>query len=303
MDLYHLKTFFNLGKVGSFTETARVMYVTQSAVSHAIKKLERSVGTKLIERKGKSFSLTHAGQKLFESCEKIFYELESTQDEITLMSEERVLNILLGSPVEFGTTILLKHIKEFIIENPHIHVDFYFSNNLLAPFREDGIDLMVDCADHDLKDTEKIFLFRELYTVIATPEFMNEHELSEIADLADVPILSRDKGGEWWQNFTRAVPGGDVKLGDNIIGINHVRGIINGAINNLGVGFVPRYTVINELADGTLVDPFPSVRPLADNFHIYVKKKKNKIEKINKIIQYLTSIQPAEFGSSSQEGG
>lgn len=43
MDLYHLKTFFILGKIQNFTKTSEALCVTQSAVSHAIKKLEASI--------------------------------------------------------------------------------------------------------------------------------------------------------------------------------------------------------------------------------------------------------------------
>ena len=72
MDLYQLKTFFTLGKVKNYTETADALHVTQSAVSHAIKKLENSVGTPLIRKKGKDFKFTEAGRELFRSCEMIF---------------------------------------------------------------------------------------------------------------------------------------------------------------------------------------------------------------------------------------
>jgi len=57
MDLYQLKMFFNLGKVKNYTETAKSLNVTQSAVSHAIKKLETSLETRLIHKKGNNFNL------------------------------------------------------------------------------------------------------------------------------------------------------------------------------------------------------------------------------------------------------
>ncbi|MBN2134933.1 MAG: LysR family transcriptional regulator [Acidobacteria bacterium] len=298
MDLYSLKMFFNLGKSRSFTETAKMMYITQSAVSHGIKKLERSIGTKLIERKSGKFALTEAGRRLFISCENIFYELDNTRHEIEQIKERDNLNIVLGSPVEFGTTILLKHMQDFILQNPKIHIDFFLSHDLQAPFIEDRVDVMIDCVNHDLQGVDKLFLFREQYVVITTPWFIEEYRINSVKDLKKVPVLSMDKTGNWWNNFTRALPENEIEYFENIIQINHVRGIINGAINNLGVGFVPKYTVINELKEKILVDPFEHIQPEADMFYLYIKTKRKKIDKIRLMIDYLTSIKPAEFGSS-----
>ena len=43
LDLYQLRTFYHLAQVGSFTRAAEALGVTQSAVSHSIRKLEESI--------------------------------------------------------------------------------------------------------------------------------------------------------------------------------------------------------------------------------------------------------------------
>lgn len=58
MDLYHLKTFFVPAKEKNFTRAAQLLFVTQSAVSHAVKKLETSLDTPLFNRQGKTMDLT-----------------------------------------------------------------------------------------------------------------------------------------------------------------------------------------------------------------------------------------------------
>ena len=184
MDLYHLKTFFFLAKVKNFTKAADLLFVTQSAVSHAIKKLEASVDTKLFKRKGKTFFLTDAGHTLFASCEKIFYEIERADQDIARFKREATVGIRIGSTVEFGTSIL----------------------------------------------------------------------------------------------------------------INHIRGIINGAIAGLGIGFVPKYTVLRELAEKILIDPFPKIKPGADHFHIFIKREKLAFKKNKALVEYLSLLKPSEFG-------
>jgi DNA-binding transcriptional LysR family regulator len=298
VDLYQLKMFFTLCRSKSYTETARLMCVTQSAVSHSIKKLEQSVGIQLIERKGRDFSLSSAGELLYGSCETVFYELEKTTEDLIRIKQISLWNIILGSPVEFGTTILIKHIKAFMKKYPNINIDFIFSHNLEKPFMKDEVDFIIDCKELNLKNVEKIFLFQEQYVTIASPAFIEENKIRSVGDLARVSILSLDKSALWWKKFLVAVPDQSKDIIKNIIQINHVRGLINGAINGLGVSLVPKYTVITELKEGILIDPFPRLKPATDDFNIFIKTKKMTIKKNKILIDYLTSIKPYEFGSS-----
>ena len=55
MDIHHLKIFFEACNEKSFTKAARKLYISQSAVSIQIKKLESTLGLQLIERNSKNF--------------------------------------------------------------------------------------------------------------------------------------------------------------------------------------------------------------------------------------------------------
>ncbi|MCG8618259.1 MAG: LysR family transcriptional regulator [Desulfobacterales bacterium] len=297
MDLYHLKTFFTLAKVKNFTRAAERLFVTQSAVSHAIKKLEASVDTPLIVRQGKVLDLTPAGHALYRSCEKIFYEIERADQEVSRYRHEARVRIRLGSPVEFGTTILINHIRDFLDAHPDIHLDFFFSHHLEKPLARDEVDLIVDCLPHTLPNLETFYLFQEQYVTIASPAFLKEHRIKTLEDLAGTNILSSDKQLAWWRNFITAIPEDKQACLKQVVQINHIRGIINGAIAGLGIGFVPKYTVIRELNEKVLVDPFPGIQPGADHFNIFIKKEKLAFEKNKALIKYLTRLKPSEFGA------
>lgn len=297
MDLYHLKTFFILAKVKSFTQTAKLLFVTQSAVSHSIKKLETSTDTPLIERSGKAVSLTLAGKALFRSCEKIFYEIERAEQDIARYQKESKVRIRIGSTVEFGASILIKQIPAFLEKHPDIHLDFYFNPFLEEPLVRDEIDLAIDCEVHKHPGLEKIYLFHEHYITIASPEFVAKHDIRTIDDLERVNILSNDKDLVWWNNFINAIPEEKRHHLKTVVQINHIRGIINAAISGLGIGFVPKYTVIRELDERILIDPFPNITPHADHFQIFIKKEKYQFEKNKTFIHYLTQLKPSEFGN------
>jgi len=292
MDLYHLKTFFTLGKIRNFTKTADHLHITQSAVSHAIKKLETSIDTALINRKSRDLVLTDAGKILFRSCEKIFYELEKTDQDLAGLKTRIQLTIRVGATVEFGTTILINHIKEFLDRFPDIHIDFLFSHHLMEPLLQDTVDLIIDCKPHMVKNLEKIYLFQEQYVTIAAPAFIEKMQITSLEDLERVSILSLDKDLDWWHNFISAIPPAKQACLKNVMQINHIRGIINGAIAGLGIGFVPRYTVMGELKKNILMDPFPRITPAADDFNIFIKKERLGVEKNQRLISYLTRLAP-----------
>ncbi len=287
IDLNQLKTFWVFARVRNVTRAAEQLFVTQSAVSHALKKLERSTGAPLIERRGGKYELTEAGESLSRSCEKIFREIDRFEAESLGPGQNVRQKLRLGAPVEFGTTVLVAQLGEFMRRHGHVSLHCHFSHHLHPALLRDELDLIVDCRPCHHADVERIFLFREHYVVIAAPGFLRDHPVREAADLERVTILSMDEGGEWWNNFVFAQPERQRAVLKRIVQINHVRGLINGALAGLGVSFVPRYTVEGELRDGRLRDVFPGSQLKADNFCLYVKKEKREFPKNRLMIDFL----------------
>ena len=68
LDLHQLRAFHALGQTGSFTAAARRLNLSQSAISHAVAKLEATAGAGLVDRRSREFRLTDPGQRLFLAC-------------------------------------------------------------------------------------------------------------------------------------------------------------------------------------------------------------------------------------------
>ncbi|MCP1315055.1 MULTISPECIES: LysR family transcriptional regulator [unclassified Halomonas] len=73
---HYFRTFITLVETGSFTRTARRLEMTQPGVSQHVRKLEGYLDKTLIERKGKSFSLTESGRRAYDYALKLFAEHE-----------------------------------------------------------------------------------------------------------------------------------------------------------------------------------------------------------------------------------
>ena len=286
MDLNKLNTFYILAQVKSYSKCAQKRFVTQSAVSHAIKTLEESLNLTLVEKKRKAFALTSEGKILFKSCQKIFSEVEKTQD--LLMKTKKYPELIrMGSTVEFGVSVVLKDMEIFFETHPDIHVDFTLSHTLIQPLLDDELDLIIDCKPHVRPDLETIVLFREEYAVIASPRYINRHHITTPGDLAHCNIFSQDLELAWWRNFIHALPLDQQVIFDRVTRINHVRGMINATLSNMGVGFVPRYTVLRELEEGSLVELFPEMDILNDHINIYLKRRNMALTKFQHLIEHI----------------
>jgi DNA-binding transcriptional LysR family regulator len=295
LDLYQLKAFFAVAQTLNYTEASKRLYLTQPAVSHAVAKLSRGLKEELFKKTGNKLSLTETGKILYKTCETVFYELEKAEERIAAVRTKNTGTIRLGATVEFGTTLLVKYLKDFIAKNPGVHIDFQFRHELLKPLMNDELDIIIDCMSHKAEGVEKTPLFREEYAVIASAEFIKKNHIKTPADLSACNVLSLDKGGQWWGNFLNALPAAQRPGLANITEINHIRGIINAAIEAIGIGFVPRYCVLKELKAGTLVNVFPQLKLLEDNFYVYQKLKRAGLERHRNLVNYLKNIKTTQL--------
>lgn len=82
LDSRQIRAFATLARTGSFTQTARELHLTQSAVSHSIKALESDVGCRLLDRLGKKVALTQAGEQLLQHTAKILQEMKGARESL-----------------------------------------------------------------------------------------------------------------------------------------------------------------------------------------------------------------------------
>lgn len=297
LDLAHLRAFHAVVKAGGFSAAAERLHRTQSAVSHAVNKLERSAKVRLLDRRGRRAVPTAEGKLLNEACERVFATLEEAQEALQRERKRAEGRIRLGATVEFGTSVLMRHIRPFLEAHPGIEMDFVLSHDLLTPLLRDDVDLAIDCVAHPNPELERTPLFREAYMVACAPDYLAAHRIEEPADLARCTVLSIDKGCSWWERFLGTFPKSRRPSFGRIVAINHIRGLITAASSGLGVLLAPSYSVKGELECGALVPLFPAIRPLEDRFALYQKSGKARLERHRLLTTYLQEMTPAEFGA------
>src|SRR3954470_2750333 len=112
-DTRQLLAFSALARLGSFTEAARDLFLTQSAISHAIKALEEQAGCRLFERAGRRVTLTQAGEQLLRHVEKILGEMKAARTGLEELSRWGHGRLRIGASTTACQYILPTVLREF----------------------------------------------------------------------------------------------------------------------------------------------------------------------------------------------
>jgi DNA-binding transcriptional LysR family regulator len=298
LDLGRLEVFLAATRAGSYTAAARNLNVTQSAVSHAIRKLEEDLGRPLIEWQHRRLALTPEGEYVRDVCERVFNDLDQARHVLSTRSPSNTQVVTIGATVEFGTTVLVRKLRPLVDRCPWLHLNFRFRDDLAPLLLRDEIDLAIDCAPHGHRAVTATRLFREKYLIVASPAFLGAHPVSRPMDLERVPVLSLDRDGAWWINALRSVPGRRRPVLTKVIEVNQVRGMVHAALEGYGVALLPKYTVLGKVARGDLVALFPSLRLVEDWFCVYQKRTSAVREKNRVVTDFLLQLDVAEFGDA-----
>ena len=95
--LKHLPLLITLGDTGSLSETARLSYTTQPALSRWLKELEEDVGGELFERHARGLHPTPLGQMLIAHARRIQTEVERVQKNIEAVHEGATESVAIGT--------------------------------------------------------------------------------------------------------------------------------------------------------------------------------------------------------------
>ena len=123
MNIETLKVFRDLSDTGSFSKAADLNYISQSAVSQQVKKLELVLKCKLYTRQAGKIMLTPCGEKFYEASRKVAAIYEGALKGILALGEERRDDdVKISTIYSAGVYIIQGYIKQFIARNPGARV-------------------------------------------------------------------------------------------------------------------------------------------------------------------------------------
>jgi len=145
LDSRQLHAFSALARRGSFTLAAKDLFLTQSAVSHAIKALEDDLGCRLLDRVGRRVLLTQAGEQFLRHTEKILREMETARAGLDTLTKWGHGRLRVGASTTACQHILPTVLREFRQSYPKcvIRIEPGDHGQQLELLRSGQIDLAV----------------------------------------------------------------------------------------------------------------------------------------------------------------
>lgn len=170
-DTRHLLAFSALARLGSFTEAARDLFLTQSAISHAIKALEEQAGCRLFERAGRRVTLTQAGEQFLQHVDRILAEMKAARTGLEELSRWGHGRLRLGASTTACQYILPTVLREFKQSFPKCVIsidpgDHAQQTDLLLNNR---IDLALMLEPSGLKELTFVPLFMDEMRFLVAP--------------------------------------------------------------------------------------------------------------------------------------
>jgi DNA-binding transcriptional LysR family regulator len=130
MNLDYLKTFQDVVKLGSFSEVAKKLSISQPAVSFQVQKLEQELGIRLIDRTQRAMTLTTAGKRLLRFAESVGAEREHLQHDLEQMREQVSGDLLITASTIPGEFLLPPLLAIFKQRHPAVRVQVAVSDSL-----------------------------------------------------------------------------------------------------------------------------------------------------------------------------
>lgn len=194
MEIKQLEYFVQIVDCGTFSAAAQKSYITQSALSKIIKKLELELGTDLLYSQGKNTVPTDTGKILYLQAKKILHECSVTKNKIEELkgNPSGPLRITVSGPWNRMTRVY-RMITDFIQTYPDIvlTVSRMDSNIYKEQLSTGATDIAIVCGVHpDDNQFDCFSLIKSHYYLILPKDHpLSEKELIEWEDILDLPLV------------------------------------------------------------------------------------------------------------------
>lgn len=145
LERFHLEVLVAIQKHGTLTRAAEELHLSQSALTHSIKKLEGQLGVTVWQKEGRNLRLTSAGEHMLSFASRILPQFSHVESTLSHMASGQVGALRIGMECHPCYQWLLKVIAPFLEKWPQVEIDIKqaFKFGGLAALHNFEIDLLV----------------------------------------------------------------------------------------------------------------------------------------------------------------
>ncbi len=266
LELY--RVFYTVAQCGSLTRAAQELYISQPAVSQAIKQLESQLGVALFNRTHKGMDLSATGGKLiFKQVEAALNLLEQAENTLLELKTTASGTIRIGATDSIFAHLLADKIAQYNAEYPAVKLELISSTSpyILDRLHEGQCDVAfinLPVQDDEVRLCGTVTHLSDIF--VAGKKFAElKDKTIELKDLQDMPLLLIERNTIFRRELEKYTESLGVHLLPNIEVANwdFMKKL---AVKGMGIGCIPREYCLKDLQSGDLIElnvtPPPPVR-------------------------------------------
>lgn len=273
LDWDKLRIFHACAEARSFTNAAKTLNITQSAISRQISTLEQDINIQLFARHARGLILTEQGEVLYKITKNVMRQLEDVQSILLDIKGNPKGLLRITTPFGLGANWLINKIPEFQKLYKDIQVEIKLDDAELDLARRHA-----DCAIRLYQPLQADLIQRHLFTVhlniYASVGYIKQNGIPQtLSDISKHQIISYgDRAPQYLQGLNwleRAIKPHKPRLQ-----VNNLLAIKTAVKNDLGLAVLPDY-MINEVDDLILLFPKEANIPSLPTYFCYHQALKN----------------------------
>jgi LysR family glycine cleavage system transcriptional activator len=280
-----LRAFEAAARLLSFTRAAAELNVTQTAISHTIRRLEEQLGVRLFVRRNRALLLTREAQEYLPAVRGAFEDLRQATARLQRPDRDGVLTV--STTASLAAKWLVTRIAGFQDAYPGLEVRISTSP-ALVDFRREEIDMAVRYGRGNWPGLRADWLLAEDIFPVCSPALRDgPHKLRVPEDLAHHTLLHTTTSREDWQLWLTAA-GQPVSLAARRgLTFDQTFMAVQAAVEGLGVALGRTPFVGDDIAAGRLVVPFDIRLPADAGFYVVAPLETADTPKIRLLREWL----------------
>jgi len=255
-----MEAFATVVDQGGFTDAARKMGISKSAVSKHVSSLEARLGARLLNRTTRRVSPTEIGLVYYDRARRVLNDAGEADSLVTAMQSAPSGLLRISVATDFGANHLSPVIGEFLQSYPDITVNMVLNNRYVELISE-GFDMAVRIGELEDSTLRARKLTETTRRMIAAPSYFEAYgRPKKIDDLNEHKLLhySNQANAAVWK---LTAPSGEKRQVRTAgwLTVNDGQSLLNAAISGLGIAYLPSFLYEDAMAEGLVEEAIPDL--------------------------------------------
>lgn len=285
-----LIAFITIAQERSFTRAAARLGLSQSAVSHALSRLEKRLGVRLLTRSTRAVSPTEAGERLLATVEPRFEEVDAALEQVSEFRDKPAGTIRLSAGEHAVNAVLWPRLEGFTRDYPDIGLEIIADNGFVDIVAQ-RFDAGVRLGEQLAKDMVAVRIGPDWrMAVVGAPSYLKGRRppLSpqDLTDHLCINLRLPTHGGHYAWEFEHAGRRLNVRV-EGQLSFGSSSHILSAALVGSGLACIPEDLVTPHLRTGALVQVLEDWMPSFDGYHLYYPSRRQTAPAFARLIEAL----------------